>query len=452
MLKSVDEVLDDLARSSHVFLRSNSELVRAVNLVAAKDDEKRAAEQAEKEPKNRDSPLRRKPELQAVPRAEQSISLTPWAVLHALGRAIALARQGAARGFAEHWGALKYSQALTSDTSSAMRLSAEGKETAKHYKTLQSGELGTGFALAVAQQVLARRYPDRAVSFVPADTALLAGWSARGTYRPQFFAELWKPGEPSVAIPIACKGNHSNAAYSHTQLASASVHAEAVHIGPWNETPALIFSTELPTDDHVTIHALRADGRGGRLGAPGTGGASLDLGFSEENFFPGIEVPAEGGGSPTRVTGFHVTPDQYEWFGRVLARTGAAGVTAFAGDGEATAQYLTKRQGNQRFTGFAHAAAGSVQDADHTLLGMPFFGTDHVFRLNRTRVEAFSGVEKHLLALLVRGQVEQYRRETYARRTSWPNDSWDHSWGGPVSVRPDGTVLAIRLLPDRRGG
>lgn len=277
MSKPAEDVLGDLAQHSNISLHSNSRLVSAVNRAAAAYDEKRAKKQAEKDTKDKDPALRRKPELQPIPAwGERSVQLTPWAVLHALGQAIALSRQGAARGLAEHWGALKYSQALTGDTGSFMTLSAEGKETAKHYKTLQSGELGIGFALAAAQRILAQRHPDRMVSIVPADTTLLAGWSSRGTYHPQFFAELWKPGKPSLALPIVCKGNHSNAAHSHGQLASASAHVEAVHIGPWNETPALIFSTQLPPDGHVTVHALRAEGRGGWLSEANAEGA-LDI-------------------------------------------------------------------------------------------------------------------------------------------------------------------------------
>ncbi|MFD8633442.1 hypothetical protein [Streptomyces sp. NPDC059533] len=159
-----------------------------------------------------------------------------------------------------------------------MTLSTEGRETADYYEAIQSGELGTGFALTLARQLLGRRYPDHSISIVPADTALRAGWALTSRdsgprsgyrYRPQFFAEVWKPGEPSLAIPIACKGNHSNAATSHTQLASASAHVEAVHIGAWNQTPALVFSTELPTEGPLTVHALQARGTGGRLsGAP----------------------------------------------------------------------------------------------------------------------------------------------------------------------------------------
>lgn len=134
----------------------------------------------------------------------------------------------------------------------------------------------------------------------------------------------------------------------------------------------------------------------------------------------------------------------------MLARTAAAGLTAFAGDGDATGQYLTERQGRKHFTtGFAHATTGSVQDADNVLLGIPFVGTDHVFRLNGERVEAFSGVANALFDHLVRGRVEQYRREIYSHRHDWPYASWDSSWDGPVSVHPDGTVLAMRRLPQR---
>ncbi|PFG95372.1 hypothetical protein A8924_2693 [Saccharopolyspora erythraea NRRL 2338] len=459
MLKSAEEVLGDLAQRSNVSLHSDSGLVGAVATAAAEDDEERAKKQAEeKGTKDEDGVLRRKPELQPIPvRGDGSVQLTSWDVLHVLGRAIALSRRGAARGLAEHWGALKYSQALTGDTGSFMKLSAEGKVTADYYKVIQSSELGVGFALALARRVLAQRHPDRVVSIVPADTALRAGWALTSRekgprqnyrYRPQFFAELWRPGAPSLVLPIACKGNHSNAAYSHGQLASASAHVEAVHIGPWNETPALVFSTELPLEGHVAVHALCAGGSGGWLGRDHAKGGGLDVKLRDENHFPQIQLPANGDEAPVSVPGFHVTRERYEWFGQVLARTAAAGLTAFAGNGlEATAQYLTERQGRKHFTGFAHAATGSVQDADHTLLGIRFIGTDHVFRLNGTRVEAFSGVAKDLLHLLAEGRVEQSRREIYERRSAWPSKSWDDLWDGPVSVHPDGTVLAMRLLP-----
>ncbi|MFJ2341851.1 hypothetical protein [Streptomyces antimycoticus] len=424
-------------------------LVGSVDAAGAEDDEKRKEKELDA--------LRRKPKLQVISAVEVgSLRLAPWDVLHTLGRAIALARRGAGRGLAEHWGSLKYSQALTGGSDTYMKLSAEGRETADYYKALQSGELGIGFSLALAKQVLSRRYPRHVVSIVPADTALRAGWALTSRdkgprsgyrYRPRFFAEVWKPGEPSRVFTIESKGNHSNAAASHDQLASASAHVEAVHIGSWNETPSLIFSTELPMEGPLTVHALHFDGKGGWLSSSaGSADRNLDHFIEDENFYPGIQPPTEGDRQPQPEPGFHVTPERYEWFRHVLARTAAAGLTAFAGDGEATVQYLTKRQGVRHFTGFAHAATGSVQDARQRLLGIRFVGTDHVFRLNRTRVEAFSGVAEDLFRHLEAGQVEQYRREVHARRASWPVDTWDGKWQGPVSVDSDGSVLAMRVL------
>ncbi|MDF9814146.1 hypothetical protein [Streptomyces sp. SPB162] len=448
-MKPAGDVLKDLTQPSNISAHSSLALVGSVDEAAADDDQARDEKELDQ--------LRRKPGLQPIPVKDlkQTTQLRPWDVLHTLGQAIALSRRGAGRGLAEHWGCLKYSQALTGGIDSFMTLSAEGRETADYYKAIQSGELSTGFALTLARQLLSRRYPDHSVSIVPADTALRAGWALTSRdsgprsgyrYRPQFFAEIWKPGEPSRVIPIACKGNHSNAASSYIQLASASAHVEAVHIGAWNETPSLVFSTELPTDGALTVHALQARGSGGRLSgsAPGTG---LDQRTEEDNIFPGIQPPADGETTPKSEPGFHVQPEHFPWFRQVLARTGAAGLTAFAGDSAATAQYLTKRQGQRHFTGFTHAATDSTQDANQTLLDIPCVGTDHVFRLNRTRVEAFSGMDKHLFRHLAAGRVEQYRTEVHDLRKTWPLLAWDSEWNGPVSVHHDGSVLAIRVLP-----
>ncbi|MFJ1618602.1 hypothetical protein ACIODT_39780 [Streptomyces sp. NPDC088251] len=448
-MKKAADVLTELSRPSNVATHSSMALVGSVDAAGADEDKKRKEKELDA--------LRRKPKLQAIPTREVgSFQLAPWDVLHTLARAVALARRGAGRGLAEHWGSLKYSQALTGGSDIYMKLSAEGRENADYYKALQSDELGIGFGLALAKQVLTRRYPQHIVSIIPADTALRAGWAltsrdkgprAGYRYRPRFFAEVWKPGEPSRVFPIESKGNHSNAATSHDQLASASAHVEAVHIGSWNETPSLVFSTELPAEGPLTIHALHAAGRDGRLNhSAENNGRNLDYFTEDENFFPGIQPPTEGDRAPQKEPGFHVTPERRQWFGHVLARTAAAGLTAFAGDGEATVQYLTKRQGNRHFTGFAHAATGSVQDAREELLGIQFVGTDHVFRLNRTRVEAFSGVAEDLFRHLEGGSVEQYRREVYARRDTWPVDTWDSKWHGPVSMSPDGSVLAMRVL------
>ena len=441
-MKPAEDVLSALVQRSNIAINSDSALVGSVDAAAAEDDDRRKEKEGE--------PLRRKPCLNPISQMKlASFHLTPWDVLHSIAEGIALSRQGAGRGLAEHWGSLKYTQALAGTPNAYMRLSAEGKETAEYYKALQSKELGIGFALALTKQILSQRYPRHFVSIIHADTALRAGWARLGYYRPQFFAEVWRPREPSQVFPIRCKGNHGNAAASYDQLASASAHVEAVQIGSWNETPSLIFSAEISVDGPLTIHALHSDEDGGWLnGSTDSLGRYLDHQIKEENFYPGIQSQGDGEKNrPTEtVSGFHVSPERFEWFQQVLSRTVAAALTAFTGDGNATAQYLTRRQGKGRFSEVAHPTIGSVRDAQHKLLDISFVGTDHVFRLNGTRVEAFSGVAEDLFEYLKKGQVEQYRSEAYARRADWPVDTWDARWGGPVSVHPDGSVLAMRMF------
>ncbi|MEU3830318.1 hypothetical protein AB0F36_34135 [Streptomyces sp. NPDC029080] len=89
----------------------------------------------------------------------------------------------------------------------------------------------------------------------------------------------------------------------------------------------------------------------------------------------------------------------------------------------------------------------SIQDAAHTLFGNEYVGTDHVFRLNGPRVEAFSGVDKEVFRLLARGDIEEYRALVHASRHVRFRLTFDTDWGGPVSVHADGSIFALRLLP-----
>ncbi|WP_329531925.1 hypothetical protein OG568_15075 [Streptomyces sp. NBC_01450] len=479
-----EEVLTSLRQQVSVAVHSTRELVGKVDEAAADKERERhqTFQKRQEEGKTKTGetyePLRRKPNLRPLPGTQggHSVLLTFWDVLHHLGRALALSQRGASRGLAEHWGSLKYCQALSADTmtqlgltdgGNPLGLSEEGKQIAMYYKALQSEELGHAFALAVSEQILTRRYPDHSVSFVRADTALRAGWTLTSRdkaktktvgypYRPQFFAELWKPGESSRVIPIACKGNHSDRQKAYEQLASAAVHADGVHIGAWNETPALLFSTEISLTDPLTVHVLHADGPGGWLHIPdNTPATDIGLPVGDKNPAIGILKPGHGKEPDSSEPGCQVGPDYYEWFQRALARAGAAGLTAFAGDGESTAALLTTRQGSDFFQGFAHAASGSVQDLGYTLLGEKFEGTDHVFRLNGNRVQAFSGVATEVLDSLVtrkeperHADIAAYRRRVHAWRVKRHGTFWDRTWGGVVSISRDGTVMAMRqILP-----
>ncbi len=472
-----EDVLNSLKQAVTVAVHSTRELVGKVEQAAAEKEHERQEtfqknqEEGKTKPGDTYAPLRRKPGLRPLPGEELGLSvrLTFWDVLHHLARGLALSQRGASRGLAEHWGSLKYCQALSADATTHLKVSEEGKRIATYYKALQSEELGHAFALAVSEEILTRRYPDHSISIVRADTALRAGWRLTSRdktktktvgyqYRPQFFAEVWKPGESSRVFPIACKGNHSDRRKVYEQLASAAVHADGVHIGAWNETPALLFSTEISLSDPLTVHALHADGPGGWLRIPDdTPAADIGLPVGDENPAVGIFKPGKGKDPDTSEPGCQIGPRHYKWFQRALARVGAAGLTAFAGDGESTAALLTARQGNDFFQSFAHAAAGSVHDARYTLLGERFEGTDHVFRLNGERVQAFSGVAKDILDALVtregeeqRADIATYRQRAHAWRTKPNGTFWDHEWDGVVSISRDGTVLAMRQIPPFR--
>ncbi|GAA2826825.1 hypothetical protein GCM10010441_59110 [Kitasatospora paracochleata] len=448
MGKKASAVLRDLVQPWSVALHSNSGLAGSVAEVSAADDKERRAKNSE--------PLRRKPGLRAVPVADrgQSIRLTPWKLLHTLGRANVLARQGAGRGLAEHWASLKYCQALSGNHGSFMTLSEEGRNPIRHYKAVQSAELGVGFALVVAQEVLRRRYPDHSVSVVDAEIALRAGWTLTGkehaahraSKRPHFLLEVWKPGAPSKVVLVACKGTHSKPARVHAQLSTAAVHVEALHIGRPGEVPAMVFGTELPGTDPITLHLLEAPGDGTLHLPAGAGDVDLDSPPEDRAVVPGIDLAWGTGEKPRTVSGYHVRPEDHGWFRRVLAHADAAGLAAFTGGGEPTARYLSKRQGKRHFEQYTHAGTGIVQDVAYSVHGVPCVGTDHVFRLNGTRVEAFSGVAQDLFDDLAAGRVEDYRHKAHALRTTWPEEQWDTEWNGPVSVNPDGSVLAIRVL------
>jgi hypothetical protein len=160
---------------------------------------------------------------------DDSIRLRPWDVLHTPARAISLARRRAARGLAERWGSRKYSLALNGSATSVMWLSTEGRD---HSRLLQGAPVGgTRHRIRAGRHRTTSqpRYPDHAVSIVPSDTVLRDGWALNNKdkgptvgyrYRPQYFAEIWKPGNRHGAPLVVSRGNHGTVATSYSQLVS----------------------------------------------------------------------------------------------------------------------------------------------------------------------------------------------------------------------------------------
>ncbi|MER0243493.1 hypothetical protein AAHZ94_16025 [Streptomyces sp. HSW2009] len=445
--KNAAEILDGLSITSNIQVRTSHGLTSEVNKAAADEDKKRAEDGR--------GPLRRRTYYRAIQKAPRSLPMTPWQILHAIGLGAAAARQGAGRGLAEHWGSLRYSQALEANRGRFLQLSAEGRDLLRSYKATQSGEIGTGFASLLAEHIVRSRYPDHSVSVIPADIALKAGWTLRSTgagprpeplqRRPHFIVEAWQPGQPSKIFLVSSKGTHSSVHQVYKQLSTASAHAESVHVGPYGTVPYLLIGTEIPAKESLALHVLEAPGTT-LLRPPGEKrGVDLDLALEQKEFMPDAVVPAEGGRAT--IPGFQVLPESFAWFSIVLARTEAAALTAFTGGGEPTAQYLTREQGRRHFKHDVHAKTAKLRDAEHHIHGIEFVGTDHIYRLNGTRVEAFSGLKKSLYVHLRDGHVNEYRREVHGLRGQWPGHSTSREWNA-VSIRADGTVMAIRLRED----
>ncbi|WP_043486775.1 MULTISPECIES: hypothetical protein [Streptomyces] len=462
MARTARQTLNALGRSTSVHVRSTKELATHAESGAAAIDKKRREKGQE--------PVRRKPELHPVARTEcdRSIELTPWRVLHAVARGHVLASQGMGRGLAEHWLSLKFCEALYGNRADSMDLTDKGRTPERWYKGMQARELAVGFGLAVAEHIVQQRYPDHLVSVVDTSTVLRAGWPLSVSQRnkgsrprPDYLIEAWKPGEPSKVTFVACKGNHQKPSKRTGQTRSTTVRqlvkgaelTEGMQIGQWNTTPCLMLSTELMGQGGVVVNVLQSPGEALLpLRIPGAAG-SADEEIRDKSGIPypnAIHIPPHEGRQARTVDGFQVGEDDLGWFGQLLARTGAAGLTAFSGGGESTARFLTARQGREHYEVPAFAATSSVDDAEIEVDDKRFIGTDHVFRIGNVRIEAFSGMDQDLYALLKKGYIEEYRQKAYELFLARQNTQKTNRWNGSISFHNDGTVMALSILSIRR--
>jgi hypothetical protein len=279
--------------------------------------------------------------------------------------------------------------------------------------------------------------------------------------RPDYLIEAWKPGEPSKITLVACRGNHqklskrSGRTRSTTiqQLVKGAELTEGMQIGPWNTAPCLVLSTELMGRGGIVINALESPGEALLpLRIPGTP-ESADEEIRDQSGIPypnAVRIPAREGRRANNVDGFQVGGDDLAWFGQLLARTGAAGLSAFSGGGQNTARYLTARQGRDHYDMPVFSATSSVDDAEIEVGDVKFVGTDHVFRVGSVRVEAFSGMAEDLYGLIKQGRVEEYRRVAHTLHTAQNETGKPSGWNGPISFHADGTVMALSILPVRR--
>jgi len=449
------EVIERLSEPLTVQVNSSSALVEGMSKAASAIDRERAKRI------KKDDQGPRKPGLDQVPLPERvPLQITPWELLATFARATTLARQGRGRGLAEHWQGLKYCRAFAGDRHGSLRLTTDGKAPELSYRAMQARELGRAFGLSVAERAIRERFPDHMVSIIDAEIALLPGFARTkpaGTLgarpRPDFLLEAWRPGEGSRIFVVTVNGNHQavtaktspSSRTTYRQLARGSERVERFHIGQWNNTPALLTSTEFLASAGVTVHLLHA---GGGVVLPvrpasGTGTADTAIGRRAQPYVDSVAVPTKRGAA--RHNAFLIPEKDLSWFGRLIARAHAAGQLSLAGGGETVGRYLIAEQGGKYFSETTYAGTASVHDAEASFANAKYVGTDQVFRINGRRIEAFSGMATDLYDLLVAGRVEEYRRQAYERRMDRPAPNDVGHWGA-TSFRPDGTALAIRLV------
>lgn len=455
---NVEEVIRELGTPRTVYVDSSDQLAQDVAKAADKIDQDLLD-------KERYVPDRKKMTPLPAREVPGSFTITPWQLLHGLGRATVLSGQGASRGLAEHWGCLKYCQALGGHPNDdrALALSKEGHAPAPRYKAVQSEELGIAFAIALATRVLQRRFPQHTFTVIDADIALNAGWVLGGRgrgrrdrdvaqLRPDYFIEARPQRGPSKVVVLECKGTHGAVSYACHQLGKAASQLESVRLQGRGRLPGLAIATELNAGLGIKLHVLDPDGDG-TLDVPDDDAQSVNQAVPDRNIPPHFQVvDVEDGVERHRnISGFRIPEADRAWFRNLLARTTAAGLMAFAGARTAAAPYLTKRQGRDRYKDHVFAGTGSVQDAKHVVGGTLFLGTDQVFRIGGKRVEAFSGVAEPLFGRLVDGDVASYRSQAFDVFAQWREDAatTEHGWNGPVSIDPDGSIMALRKLPPR---
>ncbi|MFE7676694.1 hypothetical protein ACFU5N_31350 [Streptomyces albidoflavus] len=456
MDSTASDVIRRLGAPLAVQVNSSPELVAGVGKAAVAVDRERARKKT-----SNDGHGPRKPDLRHLPRAGRGpLRMTAWDLLATFARATTLARHGRGRGLAEHWQGLKYCRAFAADRHGNLRLTNEGKAPELSYRAMQARELGRAFGLAAAERVLRERYPEHLISIIDAETALLPGFGRikpAGTLgarpRPDFLLEAWRPGKGSRIFVVTVNGNHqavkpktsASSRSTYRQLARGSERVERFHLGQ-DGTPTLMTSTEFLATAGVTVHVLHTEGDIELPVRPasGTGSADVAIGRRTPPYVNSVAVPT--GREGERHNAFLIPEGEHSWFGRVIARAHAAGQLSLSGGGGAVGQYLTDEQGRKHFSEKAFAGTASVHDAKARFAKERYVGTDQVFRIDGTRVEAFSGMAEELYELLADGKVEEYRRRAYERREEWPEPGDVDNWGAS-SFRPDGTALAIRVVP-----
>ncbi|MHA6803505.1 hypothetical protein [Salinifilum ghardaiensis] len=444
------ESINELRKNTTLPVHSNQTLSAKVSEQRNKENERRL--------KSNKIPIGDLPEFNPTTGTPESDAVTtpPVGLLHILARATALSSHDSSRVLARHWDCLRYVAALQA-APDGMTLSQDGNDKRFHRRRVQAEDLGTAFGIAAARKIMTQRHRGYRFDVVDADVALEAGWKLRNlssdarellSNRHKYFLVGHKARQPLLLASVECRGSHGQLDDQHLQLATGAPRLPLIAIGnDCTPLPGVVTSTALfPESGAIRTHALPTTGNPHI--APPEGSTKFGSPVDEGNIFPGIPY-TDPAGKRDRRPGFHLTEGNREWFSHALARTAAASLLTFAGDRNAASKLLTKRQGGRLGSQHSRGSTGMSCDTPITLGGMEFEGTDHVFRFDGVRVEAFSGLEKILHRQLASQELASYEAALPAVLQQWRQQKSriEQDWGGVIHMDPAGSVLAIRAQP-----
>ncbi|GAA3359527.1 hypothetical protein [Saccharopolyspora gregorii] len=443
------QAIDDLDEDSATNLDSTAELMAKARSRTQGLDRDRI--------KKRQRPHFRPKQILPLPGMPQGeVPVAPWQLLHTFARAVSLAGQGSARSFAQHWDCLRYVTALESDDDGRMRLSEEGKNWNSHKRGTQARDLGTAFGLTAATRMLRERHPDHRFDVVDAEIVLSTFRAAKGgrpaagssALRPNYFIIGRKPGAPLRLIAVDSRGSHGEIESQYAQLARSQQRVNTVLLGESDSAgeplPAMMLTTSLLKHDPITTRVLVTEGNG-VLAVPGRSALDTSRPVTDLDLPPWIDTK-DAGGRPSQRPGFAVPKQEWGRLSRILTRTAAASLLTFAGNREAAGELLTERQ-RKRLGATGSPVPGLDCDATITLQGVPFVGTDQVFRLNKRRVEVFSALVEDQYLLLKDKRLDEHEANLPELLAAWnrKRKAIAKQWNGVVHMDDSGALLAIRV-------
>jgi hypothetical protein len=463
----VSPVLEPLVEPGWVVVNSDAELAERVRLNAKKLSQARPAYGPRKA-------VTEIPEIHG-----QTVEVTPFELLHEVGRATVFQQREQPRDYQRLWAQLRYCDAFGhGDVGLRTRLLCLTEDALAmrfHHATTQSEYLGIGFAIVMARHVLSVRHPGWTWIAVDAEMALDAGFDLprvrrrpvprRGTsMRPDYFLLGHRAdGRRSQTrlVVLESKGTH----YGGTavkQMGKAAFQLDSVRIGA-KTPPGLMVATVLGRS-RIVVNMLDPDGgidlwdgdservdeRLEQLNlammppppddgaAPAAVPSSQQLALFGDDPAPVVApAPAATGQAPpiTQARIFPIPAEKTGWFTRVLSHTAAAAAALFAGNSALARTLMTERQ-----RGRTHGVEPDSLDRRDTGVGVCVGATHRLHWFGDHYMEIFHGLDVDALAA-----VEQTAISDYVRRIR-PGSAQIAGDGDEIVVKSrDGSVTGFRL-------